>query len=512
MSGDQAVLVKEERADLFAWLAVAAGALGALMASLDIAIINSALPAIQGEIGASGSDGTWIGTSFLIAEIISIILSGWLERLLGLRRLLLIASTMFTAFSMLCGMANSLDMMILGRIGQGLFGGVLIPTAMAIVSTRLPPSQRAIGFALFSITVMLGPVLGPLVGGLLAEHMSWRYSFFINLPVGIVLVILILTGLAPTKARYDMLRSADWVGIFGLAIGLGALTFVLEDGQREMWFESPLIRLLSLVAALGFAMVAYGQLRAKTPAVALYLLRRGQFLNSILLSVLSGIGLFGTLYLTPQFLGLIAGYNSAEVGYIVLLNGVPFLLLSPLFPLLMRTVDIRILITSGVMCLIASSFLAAGLTPDSAGSFFIMPQLLMSMGMFLTMAFLSQVVVMSVEDKIVDDASAIFNCARNLGGSVGLALIATMMDRRQSLHLARLSESITQSAAQGQTLLMHDGGGQVPMALMSQAFARQAAVMAFSDIYLILGGLMVLALPLALMVKPIKHHGPLVMH
>jgi len=194
------------------------------------------------------------------------------------------------------------------------------------------------------------------------------------------------------------------------------------------------------------------------------------------------------------------------------LNGVPFLLLSPFFPLLMRTIDIRILVTSGVICLTASSFLAAGLTPNAAGSFFILPQLLMSTGMFLTMAFLSQVVVTSVEDEIVDDASAIFNCARNLGGSVGLALIATMMDRRQALHLARLSESITQSSAPGQTLLMSDGGGQVPIALMSQAFAHQAAVMAFSDIYLILGGLMVLALPLAMMVKPIKHNGPLVMH
>lgn len=159
----------EERADLSAWLAVAAGSLGALLATLDVSIVNSALPTIQGEIGASGSEGTWIATSFLVAEIIIIPLSAWLERLLGLRTLLLIAVVMFTAFSMLCGIATDLTTMIIGRAGQGLMGGALIPTAMTIVATRLPARQQPIGMALFGVTVILGPVVGPLLGGWLTE-------------------------------------------------------------------------------------------------------------------------------------------------------------------------------------------------------------------------------------------------------------------------------------------------------------------------------------------------------
>jgi DHA2 family multidrug resistance protein len=174
---------KRENADLSAWLAVLAGTLGAMMATLDISIVNSALPTIQGEIGATPTEGTWIATSYLVAEIIVIPLGAWFAQFLGLRRFLLIAAVMFTGFSVLCGVADNLTTMVIGRAGQGFAGGAMIPTAMTIIATRLPPHQQPIGTALFGVTAIMGPVFGPLLGGWLTEAYSWHYAFLINVPV-----------------------------------------------------------------------------------------------------------------------------------------------------------------------------------------------------------------------------------------------------------------------------------------------------------------------------------------
>uniref|UniRef100_UPI0035BBA551 MFS transporter n=1 Tax=Sphingomonas sp. TaxID=28214 RepID=UPI0035BBA551 len=205
-----------ERADLGAWLAVAAGTLGALMATLDISIVNSALPVIQGEIGASGTEGTWIATAYLVAEIVIIPMAAWLERMLGLRTFLLIAAGLFTAFSVLCGFSTTLPMMIVGRVGQGFTGGAMIPTAQTIIAQRLPPRQQPIGIAAFGVTAILGPVLGPLVGGWLTETISWHYAFFLNVPICAALVTLLLVGLPHEKAKLHLFREADWFGIAGL--------------------------------------------------------------------------------------------------------------------------------------------------------------------------------------------------------------------------------------------------------------------------------------------------------
>jgi DHA2 family multidrug resistance protein len=193
--------VLPEKADLTAWLAVAAGTLGALMATLDISIVNSALPTIQGEIGASGTEGTWVATSYLVAEIVIIPLAAWLQRVLGLRTFLIIAASLFTIFSMLCGMANTLTMMIVGRVGQGFTGGALIPTAQTIIAMRLPLRQQPIGIAAFGVTAIMGPVMGPLIGGWLTENVSWHYAFFLNLPVCAVLLSLLFIGLPHEKSH-----------------------------------------------------------------------------------------------------------------------------------------------------------------------------------------------------------------------------------------------------------------------------------------------------------------------
>ena len=236
-----------ERADASAWLAVAAGTIGSFMATLDISIVNAALPTIQGEVGASGTEGTWISTAFLVSEIVMIPLTGWFVRTLGLRTFLLICATLFTAFSVMCGLADSLAMMIAGRIGQGFAGGALIPTALTIVGTRLPPAQQPLGTALFGMTVILGPVIGPLLGGWLTENVSWHYAFFINVPICAGLVALLLLGLlmvysasialadGPRYASYGRYYFVIRHGLFvsaGLLAGAVVLAIPIRVWQR----------------------------------------------------------------------------------------------------------------------------------------------------------------------------------------------------------------------------------------------------------------------------------------
>jgi DHA2 family multidrug resistance protein len=214
------------------------------------------------------------------------------------------------AFSMKCGISASLQAMIVGRIGQGFTGGAMIPTAQTIIRTRLPRAQLAIGMTIFGLIVLLGPLLGPVVGGWLAENVSWRWCFFINLPVCVALLALLLTGLPSESPRWREFVEADWIGIVGLSIGLSSLTVVLEEGQRNQWFESNEIVAMSAIAALGFVLIAVSQLVADKPIMRLSLLRNIRYASVILIVSAVGAGIYGISYLVPQFLSLIAGYNA----------------------------------------------------------------------------------------------------------------------------------------------------------------------------------------------------------
>ncbi|KAF1050964.1 MAG: Multidrug export protein EmrB [Burkholderia gladioli] len=323
----------EERASATDWIAVAAGSLGALMATLDISLTNSALPQIQGEIGATGTEGTWISTGYLMSEIVMIPLAAWLTRVFRLRNFLLVSAVLFIVFSMMCGWSNTLALMIVGRIGQGFTGGAMIPTAQTIIRTRLPTSQLPVGMTLFGLIVLLGPLFGPVLGGWLAENVSWSWCFFINLPVCLILIALLVLGLPSDKPQWPQFFSADWVGIAGLSIGLSSLTVVLEEGQRERWFESSMIVSLSWVTFAGFVLIAISQFTAKRPMLRLSLMRNPRYASVIVIVAAVGAGLYGISYLLPQFLAIVSGYNAEQAGEIMLLSGLPaFLMMPPILP------------------------------------------------------------------------------------------------------------------------------------------------------------------------------------
>lgn len=513
MSEAVAAPAPEERADAAAWLAVAAGTLGALMATLDISIVNSSLPTIQGEIGASGTEGTWIATAYLVAEIIVIPLSGWLERLFGLRTLLLIAASLFTIFSMICGVSTTLTMMIIGRIGQGFTGGALIPTAMTIIATRLPRSQQPIGNALFGATALLGPVVGPVLGGWLTENLSWHYAFFINLPVGIALIALLLLAIPHQPSRLSLIADADWLGILGLALGLGGLTVVLEEGEREQWFSSSTIVWLSVVTVIGFALLAAGQFLARQPVIKLALLRNRQFGSVVVMVTVVGMVIYGTSYAIPQFLSAIAGYNSLQAGQVVMLSGIPVMLLMPVTPWLIRNVDIRASVGFGLMVLAFSAWLETSLTATSDGSSFVDSQLLRGVGTVFCMMFLNQAAIRSVPPEQASDASGLYNAARNLGGSFALAGIAVVQDQRLWLHSRRIEETISANSVQVQDYVAAQaqmlGGQSTALRVLEGTIQTQALTMTYSDLFWILTVGILIVSPLVLFLRPLPKGAPM---
>ncbi len=508
-----------DRASAADWFAVFAGALGALLATLDTSIVNSALPQIQGEIGASGTEGTWITTGYLVAEVVIIPLTAWLGRLLGLRTLLLGAGLLFSLFSALCGLSETLVTMIIGRVGQGITGGVLIPTAQVIIRTRLPPRQQPLGMSLFGVIVILGPLVAPVIGGWLTENVSWHWCFFLNLPVTAGLVTLILLGLSHEHGRPELLRRADWLGIAGLTLTLSSLTVVLEEGQREQWFDSPEIRWLSLACVAGVLLLAWAQAAAAEPVIKLRLLLKPSYASVILIVVAVGGGLYGITYVLPQFLSGVAGYNAQQSGSVLILSGIPALILMPILPALLGRVDLRILVVLGLLCFGGACFLNIRLTAQDVGSTFTWSQLLTGAGMLLAMLPLNQASVGSVAPADAADAAGLYNMARNLGGSLGLAGLGIFIDHRTAVHADALRESLNANSPLLQERLTamaapFMAAGSDPAVAQGQALEQigqliqlQSLVMTYSDCFWLSGVVLlgtIVLVPLLRNVKPSK--------
>jgi DHA2 family multidrug resistance protein len=508
--------VNPARASLADWVAVMAGALGALMAVLDISITNSALPTIQGSVGASGSEGTWIGSGYLMAESVMIPLAAWLSRVFGLRRFLIVNATLFSLFSLMCGMADSLPMLIIGRIGQGFAGGAMIPTAQSIMRTRLPASQFPLGMTIFGLTVLLGPLLGPLVGGWLTTNFGWHWCFFINLPIGAVLVGLLLVGMKPDRVNWSALRSSDWPGIIGLAVCLSTLTLVLEDGQREQWFQSNMIVWLSFASLCGFAVLLMSQRRAKQPVIRLSVLRNANFASVVIMATLVGVVTYSTSYVVPQFLGSIAGYNAQDAGNVMMYTALPALVLMPILPRLLGRTHPRTLIVLGLILLVASCIVDTGLTSTTSGSDFALGQLLRGAGQLLCSMPLNQASMACVSREESGEAAGIFSMARNLGGSIGLALTGALIDRREAFHSRALSDTLNANSTQLQEHLLGQSAGLMAqtgdlisaqahaLAQLASSVQREALVMAFSDTFSFLIVALMLCVPLTLMLKAPK--------
>jgi MFS transporter, DHA2 family, multidrug resistance protein len=496
------------------WIAVIGSTLGAFMAVLNIQIVNASLANIQGGIGAGIDDGGWISTSYLIAEIIVIPLSGWLARVFSLRTYLLTNAVLFLVFSAACAMAKNLEQMIVLRAIQGFTGGVLIPLAFTIIITMLPKSKQSIGLALFAVSATFAPAIGPTIGGYLTENWGWEYIFYVNLVPGTAMVVMLWVSLDAKPMQLHLLREGDWPGIVAMSIGLGSLQTVLEEGNKDDWFGSPFIVHYSIAAAIALPLFVLIELKSKHPLLNLRLLVRRNFGLGILANFLLGTALYGSVFILPLYLARVQGYNSEQIGMVLAWTGYPQLLLIPLLPRLMQRFDVRAIIVVGFALFAFSNFMNIYMTSDYASDQLFWPNVVRAIGQALVFAPLSAVATSGIELQNAESASALFNMMRNLGGAIGIAALQTIQTKREQYHSNVLTNSISlfDEATRDRldrltTYFMSHGvadratAAQKAVVAVGQAVRQQSNIMAFSDTFYILGAGLVVALIASLFFK-----------
>ncbi len=500
------------------WLAVFGATLGAFMAVLNIQIVNASLADIQGAIGAGIDDGGWISTSYLIAEIIVIPLSGWLAQVFSIRVYLLTNAILFLAFSAACALAQDLPQMIVLRAIQGFTGGVLIPMAFTLIITLLPKAKQPIGLALFAVSATFAPAIGPTIGGYLTENWGWQYIFYVNLVPGALMIGMLWFSLESKPMKLTLLRQGDWPGIVTMAIGLGALQTVLEEGNKDDWFGSTFIVRLSVIAAVALALFFWVELTSQKPLLNLRLLARRNFGFGVLANFLMGIALYGSVFILPQYLARVQGYNSEQIGMVLAWTGLPQLVLIPLVPRLMKRFDARLVIGAGFVLFAASNFMNVYMTPDYGSDQLFWPNVVRAVGQALAFAPLSAVATAGIEMENAGSASALFNMMRNLGGAIGIAMLQTFLTKREQYHSNVLSQSVslfeqatrTRIEQLTQYFLNHGIADRAQasheaVVAIGHIVQKQAFILAFSDTFYLLGAALIVALMAALLLKKAGH-------
>jgi DHA2 family multidrug resistance protein len=503
-----------DRASLATWAAVFGGIIGAFMAVLNIQITNASLLDIEGGIGTGVDNGAWIATAYLIGEIIVIPLTDFLSRVFSFRRYLITNTLLFLTFSTSCSFAHSLGQMIVARALQGFTGGVLIPMSFTLVLTKLPRAQQSIGLAMFALTATFAPAIGPTIGGYLTENFGWQYIFYVNLVPGIAMVVILWLTLEREPMRLELLAQGDWVGILAMAIGLTALQTVLDEGNKDDWFDSSFIVRLSFIAAAFLTLFVWIELKGANPVVNLRLLARRNFGIGTAVNILVGFALYGTVYILPQYLGQVFGYNAEQIGTVLAWTGLPQLVIIPLVPLFMAKIDSRLLVFSGLCIFATSCFMDIHLSPDFAGDQLWIPNIVRAVGQAIVLSPLSSIAMVGIGRHEFAAASGLFNMLRNLGGAFGTALLATIVTKREQFHSDMINSSVTllRDAARERiddlTAYFMSHGVSDPTAAQQKAFValgetirKQAMIMAYSDTFAVLGGLLLLAAALILAMR-----------
>jgi DHA2 family multidrug resistance protein len=492
--------------------------LGAFMAVLNIQIVNASLTNIQGAIGAGLDDGGWISTSYLIAEIVVIPLSGWLAQVFSVRVYLLTNALLFLVFSAACALAQNLPQMIALRAVQGFSGGVLIPMAFTLIITLLPKAKQPVGLALFAVSATFAPAIGPTIGGYLTENWGWEYIFYVNLVPGGIMIGMLYFSLEAKPMKLALLREGDWPGIITMAIGLAALQTVLEEGNKDDWFGSPFIVRLSVIAAIALTLFFWIEFTTKKPLLNLRLLFRRNFGFGILANFLLGIALYGSVYILPFYLSQIQGYNSEQIGMVLAWTGLPQLVLIPLVPRLMKRFDPRVVIGVGFALFAVSNFMNITMTTDYAYDQLLWPDIVRAIGQALVLTPLSAVATAGIEAENAGSASGLFNMMRNLGGAIGIAALQTVLTKREQYHSNVLMQSVSlfQEATRERiaklTQYFMSHGVLDPADAAHRAYVaighivqKQAFILAFSDTFYLLGVALMIALAASLMLKKPDH-------
>jgi len=487
---------------------------GMFMAILDIQIVASSLSELQAGLSAGPDEIAWIQTSYLIAEVIMIPLSGWLARLMSTRWLYLTSVTGFTIASAACAFAGGLGSMVVFRALQGFLGGAMIPSVFATSFTIFPPEQRARMSVLIGLTATLAPTLGPTLGGWITANMSWHWLFLINVIPGILVGITVFRFVHFDRPNWHLLKRFDYIGIISVALFLGSLEYVLEEGVRDDWFASDVISFFSILAAISAIVFFWRELACENPVINLRAFKDRNFAIGCAFAFVIGIGLYGAVYVIPLFLGRVSHYDSLEIGIVMMVTGMFQFVAAPMAGNLVRRLDPRVMLGIGFSLFALALWLNARLTADTGYWDLFLPQALRGMALMFCFVPVNAIALGLLPPEQLKNASGLYNLMRNLGGALGLATINTIVIDRFSLHQQRLAEAVTGSRPQVQAYidsiaarfesLVPADPSLVAMKLLSGIVQREATVMTFSDALLVIAAVFVAALAMIPLLKRVS--------
>ncbi len=494
------------------WVIAGTVVLGSFVSVMDFSIVNVAMPQMISTFGVSLDAITWVAVSYSIAEIVLITMAAWLSNLLGRKRFFVLSFILFTAASILCGAARSIEVMILARALQGIGGGGLIPLSQAITLETFPEEERGMAMALYTMGVAVAPAVGPVLGGWLTDTYGWPWIFYINLPIGIFGIFMSILVLRDPPYMQRRLIRIDVVGIVLLVVGLTTLQLFLERGEREQWFESTFIIVTALIAGVTLVALVIWELYTDEPVIQFRLLRNVPFTAGICLGALFGITLFGSFFVLALFLQRLQGFSVMDSGIFQMPRMLSVLIVTPIIGRLYNYIDSRLLISCGVGLMMIGYLDMAGFTLDVGLPQMLPSFLLTGAGMAFMFGPMSTVVMQTIPLTMLTAASSLYTLGRRIGGNVGYAFVASQIEQRAALHRARLVDHVTPyDVSTTQTLDGLAGGiatsGGLPpgvaedsaLKLLDGLVTRQATMLAYNDIFWLMGMVFILGVPFLLL-------------
>jgi len=484
------------------WLVAIVVSIATFMVVLDTAIANVSLRYIAGSLAASVDESTWVVTTYLIANAVVLPASGWLSNVIGRKRFYMICVALFTASSLLCGLAPSLSALIFFRILQGLGGGGMPTSEQAILADTFPPQQRGQAFALYGVAVIVAPTVGPTIGGWITDNFSWHWIFFINVPIGLVSLALVhwLVDEPETlqRERHERLArglKVDWIGFALIAITLGSLEVVLDRGQIDDWFRSDTIIIFTALAAASFLLFLPWEFNHEDPIIELRLLLRRQFGMAFLVMLMVGAILFGSNQIMPQLLQTNFPYTAMLSGLAMMPGGLAMLVMMPIAGQVTGRFQPKYLITFGLASIALSMWYSTSLTPDASFDYFAWVRVYQVIGLPFLFIPINTVAYDGLPPEKTNQGSALINVARNLGGSIGISLANVVLVQREQFHQSRLVENTTPSSPMFHSTVQQltqyftshgasasDAAGKA-MALIGQMIQTQATILAYIDVF-----------------------------
>jgi DHA2 family multidrug resistance protein len=492
------------------WAVAVAVAIGALLEVIDVSIVNVALTEIQSSLSATLSQVSWVVSSYAVANVITLPLSAWLGRRFGKKSYFVFSMVSFTAASVMCGLSTNLTMLIIARVLQGLAGGGLLAKAQAILFETFPREEQAMAQGFFGIIVIAGPAIGPTLGGYLVTNVDWRWIFFINVPVGIVAVLLCLAALPKDEVAPER-TPIDWIALGLLTLGLGSLQTVLEEGNADDWFDSRFIVTLSITAVVSLVAFVFRQLRVSNPVVDLRVLKYRSLWAGSILSIVVGISLYGALFAIPIFASSIMHQSAQQIGMMLLPGAFASALAMPIAAKLLGKMQPRVLLVCGALLLVTAIFQLAALNPQTGDADLFWPLIIRSFGTVCMFLPLSMATLGPIPKQDISAATGFFSLTRQLGGSIGVALLTTLLAQRQAFHRVVLGEHVGASdaltlervASLTQSFIGRGFGWEdahtKALALLDGTLNQQAAVLSFGDTFWATAALVIASLPLVLL-------------